>query len=133
MAEGIQASLRFPDSFVHLGAASAVPLEVNETFWPDLASGKFADLGPGRLVSFYEFEGDWDSWEIHPAGEELVCLFSGSADLILEQPDGNVAVELWGPGAFAVVPRGTWHTVRAHERSKALFVTAGEGTEQRPA
>ena len=41
-------------------------------------------------------------------------------------------VELREPGAFVVVPRGTWHTATVHAPSAGLFITAGEGTQHRP-
>ena len=129
-----ESAFRFPETFVHLGHdGSAVPLQVTETFWPDLVAGKYDHLGPGRLVTFFEFESDWDTWEMHPQGEELVCLFSGSMDFVLERPEGNVRVELREPGAFLLVPRGTWHTARVHAPSRALLVTPGEGTQHRSA
>ena len=37
------------------------------------------------------------------------------------------------PGAYVLVPRGTWHTAKTSTRCRMLFVTAGEGTEHRPA
>lgn len=124
---------RLPDTFVHLGEdGAAVPLEVNESFWADLASGKLG-VGKGRLVSCYRFTEPWDSWEVHPAGDELVCLVSGSMEFLLELPEGVRTVALSGPGAFVLVPRGTWHTARPLEPSTAIFVTAGEGTQHRPA
>jgi mannose-6-phosphate isomerase-like protein (cupin superfamily) len=123
----------FPNTYVHLADdGGAIPLALTDSFWPDLMSGKL-ELGPGRLVSFFEFDADWDSWEAHPAGEEVVCLISGAMDLVLELPQGNETVELREPGAFLLVPRGTWHTARVREPSRAMFITAGEGTEHRPA
>lgn len=122
------------DTYVHLGDSHvATPLEVNESFWPDLTSGKFDHLGPGRLVSFYQFDSDWDSWEVHPNGDEFVFLFSGSMDFVLDLPEGHTTVPLRTPGEFLLVPRGTWHTARVLAPSSALFVTDGEGTDHRPA
>lgn len=127
-------AFRFPETFVHLGAGGeAVPLPVTDSFWPDLIAGKLDHLGPGRLVSFLEFDSDWDSWEAHPAGDELVCLVSGNIDFVLDLPEGHRTITLSGPGAFLIVPRGTWHTARVKSPSAALFVTAGAGTEHRPA
>lgn len=134
MAQSAPAAFRFPETFVHLGDddATAVPLEVTESFWPDMIAGKFDHLGPGRLVSFYEFTQSWDSWEAHPRGEELVCLVSGSMDFILEREGGQETVELRDPGAFLIVPRGAWHTATVHAPSRALVVTPGAGTTHRP-
>jgi len=130
-----ESAFRFPETFVWLAAdGSARPLEVTESFWPDLMAGRLVPSEPaGRLVSFYRFDADWDAWERHPAGEELVCLVSGALDLLLETPDGTRVVALREPGAFALVPRNTWHSARVPEPCQALFVTAGAGTEHRPA
>ncbi len=124
---------RFPASYAHLGEdGSVVPLEVTDSFWPDLIDGKYDHLGPGRLVAWIEFAESWDSWEMHPDGDELVCLMSGSVDFVLELDPGEQIVELREPGAFVVVPRGTWHTASVHAPSAGLFITAGEGTQHRP-
>lgn len=127
------AAYRFPETFVHLADddARAFPIEVTDSFWPDLVAGKFDHMGPGRLVSFMEFTSDWDAWEAHPEGEELVCLFSGAVDFILDRDGTHETVELRGPGAFVIVPRDTYHTAVVHEPSRLLFVTPGEGTKHR--
>lgn len=123
----------FPNTYVHLAEdGGANPLALTESFWPDLGAGKL-ELGPGRLITFFEFDTDWDSWEVHPAGEEVVCLLTGAVDFVLELPEGHATVELREPGAFLLVPRGTWHTARVQERSRVMFITPGEGTEHRPA
>lgn len=122
------------ETFVLLGDDRvATPLPVTESFWPDLVGGKWDHLGPGRLVSCYEFDQDWDSWEVHPQGDEFVCVLSGAADFVFDLPEGHKKVTLRGPGAFLLVPRGTWHTAHTNEPCRALFVTAGLGTEHRPA
>jgi len=123
----------FPKTFAHLGpAGEAESIEVTESFWPDLMSGKL-DLGPGRLVSLYAFNADWDSWEAHPDGDELVCLISGAMDLELEVDGGVETASLREAGEFVIIPRGVWHTSKVPESCRALFITAGEGTEHRPA
>ncbi|MGH0030654.1 MAG: cupin domain-containing protein [Myxococcota bacterium] len=124
---------RFTDTFVHLGHDErAVPLPVTESFWPDLMAGKLDHLGPGRLATFYEFTENWDSWEAHPAGEELVCLVSGHMELLLDRGGEPERVALREPGDFVLVPKGAWHTADVLAPSRALFVTAGAGTTHRP-
>ncbi len=121
------------DTFLHLGPnGTSIPLEVNESFWQDLASGGFDHLGPGRLVSAYDFSEDWASWEQHPAGEEVVVLISGALEFVLEMGDGERKVTLEQPGQFLLVPRGTWHTANVARSAKVLFITPGEGTGHRP-
>jgi hypothetical protein len=133
MPDPARSAYRLPNTFVHLGRDDrAVPIEVTESFWPDLIAGRLDHLGPGRLVSFMEFDADWDSWEAHPAGEELVCLFSGRMDLRLDEDGGERRIALREPGDFALVPRDTWHTADVPATSCALFITPGAGTKNRP-
>jgi uncharacterized cupin superfamily protein len=121
------------DTYLHLGPeGSAVPLEVNASFWDDLVSGAFAHLGPGRLLSTYDFSEDWGSWEMHPAGEEVVVLIAGALEFVVETADGERKVALRQPGQFLLVPRGAWHTANVAQHAKVLFVTPGEGTAHRP-
>ena len=121
------------DTYVHLGPdGTAVPLQVTSTFWEELASGAFSGLGPGRLVSTYEFRENWRSWEKHPAGEELVILLGGAMDMILSVNGREESIHLASPGQFLIVPRDTWHTADVPQEALALFVTPGEGTQHRP-
>jgi quercetin dioxygenase-like cupin family protein len=90
------------------------------------------DLEEGRLVSLFRFEEPWTSWEMHPAGEEVVCCVQGHMTLHQELPDGSrESIEL-GPGEYAINPRGAWHTADADEPVVALFITAGKDTTHRP-
>lgn len=90
------------------------------------------DQAEGRLVSLFRFEESWTSWEMHPEGEEVVCVLQGHVILHQEFPDGTKqSVEL-GPGDYAINPRGAWHTADAAEPVVALFVTPGKGTTNRP-
>ena len=84
------------------------------------------------LVSTHEFNGlDWPTWEIHPVGDEIVVLLSGAATFVLRGDDGEARVQLAVPGAYVVVPRNTWHTARVCGTTRMLFITPGEGTENR--
>jgi hypothetical protein len=119
-------------TYVHLtdgGEARIVP--VPDDFWQTI--GSRTDLHGGRLVSAYRFAtgADWDHWERHPAGDEIVSLFSGALDLVLDEDGGRRVVELRGR-SMCVVPRGAWHFGIVHEPSEALFITQGQGTEHRP-
>lgn len=120
------------NTFVALQQDSrARPLSVDNDFWPALIGGR---LGPvHRLISYFSFDADWAAWERHPAGEEFVCLLEGEVELHLEKTDGTLdKVVLDTPGAFVLVPPNTWHTAKVRRPAKMLFVTAGEGTQNRP-
>lgn len=109
----------------------AMPIAVSDRFYEDLEH-QFGDFKGKRLISYYTFEQDWDSWEMHPAGDEFVCLLSGQVDFILEQNGTEKTVSLNVPGTYVLVPRGMWHTAKVHTSSFVLFVTPGEGTQNRP-
>jgi mannose-6-phosphate isomerase-like protein (cupin superfamily) len=94
---------------------------------------RFSGFKGHVLVATFAFDADWTTWERHPAGDELVCLLSGAATLVLERSDGHETVELKKPGEFVLVPQGTWHTARTRVATTMLFVTPGEGTENKPA
>ena len=106
-------------------------LTVDESFWQRIASGQLGSFRNEYLVTLHTFKAAWPMWEMHPNGDEIVCLLSGSVTFILEQPDGNIEMTLNKPGDYALVPKGTWHTAATSVESVMLFITAGEGTEHR--
>jgi mannose-6-phosphate isomerase-like protein (cupin superfamily) len=120
------------DTYVHLeDGPAAVPVQAGPDFWTT-RYGR-GDLQGGRLVTVFRFEStaDWDHWEMHPAGDEIVCLLSGAIDLVLREDERERVVELRDRGAY-VIPRGAWHRGVVHRPSEALFITRGAGTEHRP-
>jgi len=80
------------------------------------------------LVSSHSFDSDWGTWEIHPAGDEVIYLLQGDVEFVLKEGAGNRSVRLSTPGTFAIVPKNTWHTAKVHAPTKMLFLTPGEGT-----
>jgi uncharacterized cupin superfamily protein len=126
---------KLSDTPIHLGlGATAVPLEGFAWDPAYLAAygERFASDGDeGRLVTLGAMTDDWDSWERHPAGEEVVVCLSGRVRLIQEIGGEEVAVEA-GPGDAIVNPPGVWHTADVLEPAQALFITPGRGTAHRP-
>jgi quercetin dioxygenase-like cupin family protein len=86
----------------------------------------------GRLVMTYRFTEDWTSWEMHPAGEEVVYCISGAMTLHQEFPDGRAETVTIDAGEYAINPPGVWHTADISGEAEALFITAGLGTQHRP-
>jgi hypothetical protein len=120
---------------VHLGlGATVIPQpEFAGMPWYEAYSARTAGDGPeGRLVSLYEFTESWDSWEMHPSGDELVVCLAGTLTLIQENADGSFHAAALRPFEYAVNAAGTWHTADLDGPATALFVTAGEGTQHRP-
>lgn len=112
-------------------SGEATPIAYGDRFYADLEH-QFGDFKGKRLISHYTFEQDWDSWEMHPAGDELVCLLSGQVDFVLQQNGIESLVSLNTPGDYVLVPRGIWHTAKVHSSSSVLFITPGEETQCRP-
>jgi quercetin dioxygenase-like cupin family protein len=118
-------------TYVVLGDnGDATPIAVSDRFFEQLES-KVGDFKGKRLISHFTFDKDWEAWEMHPAGEEFVCLLSGRVDLLLEQDGVEHTVQLSTSGSYVLVPRGTWHTARVHTLSSMLFITPSQGTQTR--
>jgi mannose-6-phosphate isomerase-like protein (cupin superfamily) len=110
---------------------SAVGVDVTPTIWEDL-DRHFEGFKGRLLVARFDFETDWPTWEIHPEGDEVVVLISGTADMVLDHGGSHQVTSLSQPGSFVIVPRGTWHTARISAPTSMLFITPGAGTENRP-
>ncbi len=121
--------MNLKSTFAVLGPALGVtPVPVTPTVYEEL-DRRFNDFKGHVLVSIFECDKDWPTWERHPAGDEIVCLLSGRATFVLE--DGK-RIDLSEPGGFVIVPKNTWHTAKTTVPTKMLFVTPGEGTENKP-
>lgn len=120
---------------VHLGLGARVvpqPAFTGMAWYADYVARAAADGVEGRLVSLYTFAESWDSWEMHPAGDELVVCLAGAITLHQEAPDGTLAVVTLGAGEYAVNAPGVWHTADVGAAATVLFITAGVGTQHRP-
>jgi mannose-6-phosphate isomerase-like protein (cupin superfamily) len=111
----------------HAGAATRI--EVTPNFWDTIDARR--DLREGRLVALFRHDADWDHWEMHPNGEEMLVLVSGTMSFVFDQGGAERVVRL-DPGQACIVPRGTWHRAIVRVPSTLLAVTAGRGTLHRP-
>jgi hypothetical protein len=82
-------------------------------------------------VTLHPFTDPWDTWEVHPCGEELVLCLEWSITLHQEM-DGRVRKVAIEKGEGVVNSAGVWHTADVAGPATALFITAGLGTELRP-
>ncbi|MFM7377865.1 MAG: cupin [Erythrobacter sp.] len=125
---------RLSERFIHLGlGAKAVeqPPFDGMAWYEAYGARHPADGAEGRLVSQYTFTEGWTSWEMHPAGDEVVICTHGRLVLMQEFPDGRVETMPLGPGEYAINPASVWHTADVPESATAIFITAGEGTQHR--
>lgn len=127
--------LRLIERPIHLGlGATAVPQPAftGLDWYAGYGERHDRDGAEGRLVSMHSFSESWDSWEMHPEGEEVVLCLEGTMTLLQEHADGRTDAVTIGPGEYAINPPGTWHTADIAGQVSAVFITAGLGTEHRP-
>ena len=130
MSKPVGPSLDLTETYLHLSDGTAVTaVKAGPNFWSTLPGRK--DLQAGRLVVVTHETEDWATWEMHPAGDEVVSLLSGRVDLILQDGSREWTVAL-GARASVIVPQGVWHRAIVHEPSDMLFITRGAGTQHRP-
>jgi len=113
--------------------ASIEALPVNNDFWQRIMTGALGAFHHEFLVTMHSFDADWPHWAAHPNGDEIVCLLEGRVTMVLEIGGREQLIELSDSGGYVLVPRGTWHTARTRASCRMLFITAGEGTQHRPA
>lgn len=123
---------------IHLGrGATAVPQpefprDERAMQWYIDYGARHADDGTdGRLVSSFRFTESWTSWEMHPAGAEIVVCVEGAMTLI-QEIDGEQVRTTLQPGEYAINPPGVWHTADIDGAATGFFITPGVGTQGRP-
>lgn len=118
------------DTFIDLrGVNTARPVPAGEDFWWKLAAGDIQP-SPDRLLIRSRQTQNWQHWERHPIGEEVIIQISGHTILVLDCNDGIQEVTLRG-SQTVIIPRKCWHTMRVQEPADMIFITPGEGTEHR--
>jgi quercetin dioxygenase-like cupin family protein len=120
---------------VHLGLGATVipqdPFTGAMDWYERYGQRNAADGAEGRLVIIHTFTESWDSWEMHPHGQELVVCTDG-AMTAYQEIEGQVRTVELRAGDALINPVGVWHTADVAATATALFVTAGMGTENRP-
>ncbi len=112
---------RFP---VHLGlGATVVPQEEftgNPDWYERYGERNAGDGTEGRLVSMHTFDRSWDSWEMHPKGDELVVCTAGSITLHQEIDGATTTVTLGVGDAVDQPTRGVAHGRRRRHRHRLV-------------
>jgi mannose-6-phosphate isomerase-like protein (cupin superfamily) len=119
-------------AFLHRGADVHVE-PVTPAFWAEI--GGRTDLMEGRLITGMGTDGDWSVWEMHPEGDEVILITSGSCRFHLDDgrdgPD-SVTEHIVTAPEYIVVPKGVWHTMDEVDAGRAVVITWGAGTQHRP-
>jgi len=119
---------------IHLGLGATAVAQPEMTGGLDWYEGygvrHGSDGAEGRLVSMHIFTENWDVWEMHPNGHEIVICTSGEITIIQKVDDKEKHVKLV-TGEYAINDPGVWHTANVDDPVSALFITAGIGTEHR--
>lgn len=110
------------------GKGRVTPLPVGPDFWRTIETNP--DAG-GTLVTVGGGEGDWNHWEMHPVGDEVLVLLAGSLSIVFECEGDDLMTDMQ-PGATLIVPAGTWHRAIDQHGVRMLFMTYGEGTQHKP-
>lgn len=118
------------ETYVHLGTGPEVTsIDVTPDFWPTIDDR--TELHTGRLVTGLTMDDDWQVWEMHPAGDEVIIFQEGTAHVHVDHGDAVTEFDVTAPDYF-VVPTGTWHTMDARGPARMIVITWGEGTQHRP-
>jgi hypothetical protein len=59
---------------------SVEPLAVDGSFWQRISAGELGNFYNEFLVTLHNYSDKWPQWEMHPNGDEVVCLISGAVD-----------------------------------------------------
>ena len=119
------------ETYIHFkDGGGAQRVEVDEEFWPQL--GNRTELHDGRLMGIIRMSAPAPTWEMHPSGDEFLYLVKGSAEVIIQDINGERVVELKASEG-CLVPRGLWHRLTIRKPAQVLFITPGKGTQNRPA
>ena len=75
-------------TYIHLRPdESALAMEGGAAFWQGIEERH--DLDQGRLMGSTDQKADWDHWERHPAGDEILTLLSGEMVIVLDTDGGE--------------------------------------------
>jgi len=111
---------------------TATPEPVNLSLYQKL-DNNYNGFKGHELIAIHDFTEDWNSWEMHPNGDELVVLMSGEVSFVFELEGTTKSIDLSQAGSCLIVPQGVWHTAKVQQSAQVLFITPGEGTQNRDA
>ena len=103
------------------------------SFWDAVMgsnSEQIDNASEGYLLSSYVFDKNWETWERHPAGDEVVIVVQGQLEIIFDYGERQETTII-SEGETFLIPKNTWHTGKVEKPCHAIFLTYGRGTEHR--
>ena len=82
------------------------------------------------LLSEHQYEFDWEDQKMHPAGDEVIYLLSGSMDVILNVGKSATTIKLRTSGV-ATIPRGIWYTIKVYSPCHVLNISREFNTKHK--
>ena len=129
MTNQVFEGFQLESQFVHLeNNGDLIGLLVDENFWSAESSRSYRQSG--RLMGVLKLDAGSSHWEVHPDGDELLYLLSGSMEVVIESEGKNQVITLTRFSS-CIVPKATWHQTIAREPCSLLFITPGRGTQHR--
>jgi quercetin dioxygenase-like cupin family protein len=111
------------------GVGGLASQAVGPAFWAEISENPNAG---GTMISASEGAGDWDRWEMHPEGAEVLVILEGEPCIWLQHAGGRLEAISARAGATIIVPKGAWHRAECDHHYKILYITYGPGTTHRP-
>lgn len=121
------------NEFVVLSPEKKASIEIADATLYQRLDKDYGNFSGHELIAVHEFDKDWNTWEMHPNGDEIVLLLSGHITMTMNLPHGQESATLNSSGSYVIVPKGVWHTATTSIKSRVLFITPGEGTENKEA
>lgn len=110
------------------GGAQAV--DGGDVFWSNVNPA----AERGRLVSLFSLPAGTEmGWEVHPDGDELLYLLSGSMEVVIEERGGSHRTIQLADRQGCIVPQGSWHRQVLHAACELMSVTPSRDTSHREA
>jgi mannose-6-phosphate isomerase-like protein (cupin superfamily) len=124
------AALPLQDNCIYLARDGAMRCYAKTAEFFRSADGN-PELMDGRTVALYHVNGPDDVhypvWEMHPEGDELLILASGSLSVEFRRGKTAQTAPL-PPQAACIVPAGMWHRLIVHEPCVLIAITTRRNT-----
>lgn len=128
----MQSPLSINTDFIVLSPDKKATTEPFDSGLYERLDAKYNGFVGHELISCHEFTSDWKSWEVHPCGDEIVVLLSGTTTFHLKIDEDEVKVVLSEQGEYMVVPKGVWHIAKPKITQRYYLLRQGKTHKIKP-